>query len=428
MNGATITEKILARAAGRTRVQPGELVTVAVDLAMANDITAPLAIDAFRRTGAEKLFDPARVAIVLSHFAPARDVRAAVQCAVARRFAAEHALPLFFDEGRGGIEHALLPERGLVRPGMVILGADSHSCSYGALGAFATGVGSTDLGAVMALGETWLRVPETIRLRFHGELGPYQSAKDLVLAAVGALGNDGAAWKALEFCGPSVEALDVDGRLTLCNMAIEAGAKSGIVAADHTTASFLAERGVFGCDALASDDDARFASTLDFDVAELGLRIACPPSPADVHGLAHAAGTRVDQVFIGSCTNARIGDLRVAAGLLRGRTVARGTRCIVMPATQAVYAQALAEGLIRDFAEAGCLVGPPSCGPCLGGHTGVLAADEVCLSTSNRNFPGRMGHVSARVYLASPAVAAATAIAGRITHPADIAPWSSNHG
>lgn len=420
MSGSTITEKVLARAAGRDRVVPGEILTVGVDLLMANDITAPLAIDAFRRTGARTLFDRDRVALVLSHFAPARDVRSAMQCSIARAFAREHELPLFFDEGRGGIEHALLIEQGIVRPGTVVLGADSHSCTYGALGAFATGVGSTDLGVAMALGETWIRVPETILVRFHGERTPHQSAKDLVLATVGALGTDGATWKAIEFSGPVVDAMGIEERATLCNMAIEAGGKSGVVPCDEVTRRYLAERGVEVPELLSSDPDARYAQVIDLDLGAVGLTVACPPSPADVRPVEAVEGTPIDQVFIGSCTNARIGDLRIAAAILEGKEVARSTRCIVMPATQSVYRQALAEGLIDVFTGAGCAVGPPSCGPCLGGHTGVLGPGEVCLSTSNRNFPGRMGDPTARVFLASPAVAAASAVRGRITHPSAV--------
>lgn len=421
----TLTEKLIARRAGRSTVRPGEIVAVPVDFLLANDITAPLAIEAFRATGATEVFDRERLAIVLSHFAPARDVRAAVQCAVARAFAREQALPHFYDEGRGGIEHALLPDEGLVLPGDLILGADSHTCTYGGLGAFATGVGSTDLGCAMATGETWLRVPETIRVTLEGRPGPWTTAKDLILAAIGRIGVDGASYRALEFDGEAVEGLSVEGRLTLCNMAIEAGAKNGVVAADARTAAYVGPRARRPWEALAPDPGARYAAHHVIDAGALGPMVARPSSPADVAPVAEVArevaGMPVDQVFIGSCTNARLEDLRAAAAVLRGRRVAPGTRCIVIAATQAVYASAIAEGLVADLVAAGCQVGAGTCGPCLGGHNGVLGPDEVCVSTSNRNFPGRMGAPSARVYLVSPAVAAATAIAGRLTDPREVA-------
>lgn len=417
----TLTEKILAAHAGREDVRPGELLTCKVDLLMGNDITAPLAIRAFEKIGAKRVFDPQRLALVLSHFAPAKDIRAAIQCRVVRDFAKRHSLPLFFDEGRGGIEHALLPERGLISPGQLILGADSHSCTYGGLGCFSTGVGSTDLAAAMVLGETWLRVPETIQVQVHGELPADCVAKDLILEIIGQLGVDGASYRALEFTGSGVEALSIEGRLTLCNMAIEAGAKNGVVAADELTAAYLAERGAAPGVHITSDPDAEYCQTLVIDAAALTPRVACPPSPDKVVPVAQVSGTAVDQVFIGSCTNGRIEDLRIAAGLMEARSVAPGVRCIVIPATQDIFEQAIDEGLISIFARAGCQVGAGTCGPCLGGHHGVLGENEVCLSTSNRNFPGRMGHVSAPVYLAGPGVAAATAILGYIAHPSEVA-------
>lgn len=416
----TLTEKILARHAGQEETRPGELLTCTIDLLMGNDITAPLAIRAFESIGATKVFDPDKLALVLSHFAPAKDIRAAIQCRVVRDFAKRHALPLFFDEGRGGIEHVLLPERGLVSPGDLIMGADSHSCTYGGLGCFSTGVGSTDLAAAMVLGETWLRVPETIHVHVTGELRAPASAKDLILEIIGRIGVDGASYCAIEFTGPAVTALSVEGRMTLCNMAIEAGAKNGVVPADAKTAEYLAERGARPGWAVCSDPDAEYARTLEVDASELGPRVACPPSPDAVVPVEEVRGTAVDQVFIGSCTNGRIEDLRVAASIMRGKTVARSLRCIVIPATQRVYEQAIDEGLISIFVRAGAQVGAGTCGPCLGGHHGVLGENEVCLSTSNRNFPGRMGHVSAPVYLASPAVAAATAVLGTIAHPSDV--------
>lgn len=417
----TLTEKLIARAAQRDTVRPGDVVTVEVDLAMANDITAPLAIDALRRAGIERVWDADRVALVLSHFAPAKDVRAAVQCRVTRDFARRHRIRHFFDEGRGGIEHALLPERGLVSPGDVVIGADSHSCTYGALGAFSTGVGSTDLAAVLATGETWLRVPESIRVTLKGRPRPWVGAKDMILAVLGRLGVDGGTYRALEFDGEAVRELSIEGRLTLCNMAIEGGAKNGVVAADEVTRAYLAERTSRPGTYLTADPDARYERAIEVDCDELDVQIAHPASPDAVTSIEVAAGVRVDQVFIGSCTNARLEDLRVAASVLAGRSVARHTRCIVLPATQDVWAAASREGLLDTFARAGCAVGAPSCGPCLGGHQGVLAPDEVCVSTSNRNFPGRMGARDARVYLASPAAAAAAAVAGEIVHPEAIA-------
>jgi len=420
----TVTEKILAAHSNLGEVSPGDIITCRLDLMLGNDITAPLAIAEFERVGATELCDPDKLAIVLSHFAPAKDVRSAVQCAVARSFAKKHGLRHFFDEGRGGIEHALLPERGLVLPGDVVLGADSHSCTYGGLGCFATGVGSTDLAAAMITGETWFRVPESMLIRFHGTLRPWVSAKDLILTLLGTIGVDGATYRALEFAGDTVEALSVEQRLTLCNMAVEAGAKSGIVAPDETTRRYVEERidpslkrePVFH----ASDPDAQYHSVHEFDVSQVGLQVACPSSPDDVRPLEEVAGVEVDQVFIGSCTNARIEDLRAAADVMRGKRVAQGVRCIVIPATQGVWRQALDEGLLSVFDDAGCSVGTATCGPCLGGHHGVLADGEVCVSTSNRNFPGRMGHRDSRVYLVGPAVAAATAVTGRLSHPEQV--------
>lgn len=418
--GLTITEKILATHADRTGVEPGDVLTTRVDFLMANDITAPLAIRAFEDAGAHAVFDPDRLAIVFSHFVPARDVASANQARIAREFARRHQLRWFFDEGRGGIEHILLPQEGLVGPGDLVLGADSHSCTYGGLGCFATGVGSTDLAAAMITGDTWLRVPESQRFRFTGELPPWVSAKDMILHVIGHIGVDGATYQAMEFCGEAVSALSIDQRLTLCNMAVEAGAKNGIVAADAKTEAFMQGRAKRDWTPVASDPDAAYAATYEWDAGAIGLQVACPGGPDDVHPLEAVAGVATDQVFIGSCTNARIEDLRIAARVFAGRTVAPGVRCIVIPATDAVYRQALTEGLLEVFSQAGCALASGTCGPCLGGHFGVLGDGEVCVSTSNRNFPGRMGHPRSRVYLASPAVAAATAVAGHLTHPRDV--------
>ncbi len=417
----TITEKILAAHAGKAEAHPGELATCALDLLMGNDVTAPIAIKEFEKAGARELCDPDRVAFVLSHFVPAKDIKSADQCKIVREFARRHRMKHFYDEGRGGIEHILLPQEGLVVPGDIVLGADSHSCTYGGLGCFATGVGSTDLAAAMITGETWFKVPESMKFHFSGTLAPWVSAKDLILYTIGQIGVDGAAYRAMEFTGEAVERLSVDQRLTLCNMAIEAGAKSGIVAPDEITLEYVKPRARRPWRLFKSDPDAVYYSVHEWDAATIGLQVACPYSPDNVKPLEEIAGLDVDQVFIGSCTNARMEDLRVAAGLMRGKKVAPYVRCIVIPATHHVFREALREGLIEVFSEAGCAISEATCGPCLGGYNGVLGADEVCLSTSNRNFPGRMGHPKAKVYLASPAVAAATAVKGKIAHPQEVA-------
>jgi 3-isopropylmalate/(R)-2-methylmalate dehydratase large subunit len=423
--GMTITEKILADHAGKREVHPGELVDCRLDLLMGNDITAPIAIKEFEKAGATDVFDPDRLTIVLSHFVPAKDIKSAEQCKIARDFARKHRLKYFFDEGRGGIEHILLPQEGLVVPGDVVLGADSHSCTYGGLGCFATGVGSTDLAAAMILGTTWFKVPASMRFHFYGRARtPWFSAKDMILYTIGQIGVDGATYRAMEFTGEAVQRLPVDQRLTLCNMAIEAGGKSGIVAADDVTLEYVKPRAKRPWKLFQSDSDAQYYSVHEWDVGTLDLQVACPYSPDNVRPLSEVAGVDVDQVFIGSCTNARMEDLRIAAQLMRGQKVAPYVRCIVIPATHEVFKQAMKEGLIEVFSEAGCAISEATCGPCLGGYNGVLGAEEVCVSTSNRNFPGRMGHPKAKVYLASPAVAAATAIRGKLALPEEVAPRS----
>ncbi len=419
--GMTITEKILAAHADKSEVHPGELVTCRLDLLMGNDITAPIAIREFEKVGATKVFDLDRLTIVLSHFVPAKDIKSADQCRIAREFAKKHRLKYFYDEGRGGIEHILLPQEGLVVPGDVVLGADSHSCTYGGLGCFSTGVGSTDLAAAMITGETWFKVPESMKFHFFGRLQPWASAKDLILYTIGQIGVDGATYRAMEFTGEVVHRLPVDQRLTLCNMAIEAGGKSGIVAPDEITLEYVRPRAKRPWTVYQSEPDAQYHSVFEWDAGKIGLQVACPYSPDNVKPLEEVAGVDVDQVFIGSCTNARMEDLRIAARIMRGKKVAPYVRCIVIPATHQVFQEAMREGLIEVFAEAGCAISEATCGPCLGGYNGVLGAEEVCLSTSNRNFPGRMGHPKAKVYLASPAVAAATAITGKISHPEEIA-------
>jgi 3-isopropylmalate/(R)-2-methylmalate dehydratase large subunit len=424
---ATITEKILAAHAGSTSVRPGEIVSCKVDLAMANDVTAPPAIRAFKKMGAPNVWDKSKVALVASHFAPAKDIASAKLMTSMRSFAEEQSIEHFFDVGRGGIEHILLPEEALVLPGEVIIGADSHSCTYGALGCFSTGVGSTDLAAVLALGEIWLRVPETMKIVYTGKPGSWVMGKDLILSVIAAIGDDGARYMAMEHTGDTLQHLSMDGRLTLTNMAIEAGAKSGIIPPDNVTLRYVSERqAVMGRErdftVFESDPDADYAEVLEIDVDSVEPMIARPSLPSKSIPVSQVERRRVDQVFIGSCTNARIEDLRIAAYVLGDERVADGVRLMVIPATQRVWLQANAEGLLDKFAAAGATVSTPTCGACLGAHMGVLGPGEVCLSTSNRNYVGRMGDATAEVYLANPAVAMATAIAGEIVHPSEIRP------
>lgn len=427
MSGQTITEKILAAHAGREEVQPGEIVTCRVDLAMANDVTAPPAVGAFRAMGAERVWDKHKVALVASHFAPAKDIASASLMTRMRSFAIEQDIEHFFEVGRGGIEHILLPEEALVLPGDIVIGADSHSCTYGALGCFSTGVGSTDLAAVWALGEIWLRVPESMKIVYRGRPGPWIVGKDLILSVIARIGDDGARYMAMEHTGDALEHLSMDSRLTLTNMAIEAGAKSGIVAPDATTLAYVRERqeamGRYrDFPVLASDAGAEYASTIEVDVDAIEPMVARPSLPSLSVPVTEVENQRVDQVFIGSCTNARIEDLRLAAHVLGDRRIAPTVRLMVIPATQRVWRQANSEGLLDRFAAAGATVSTPTCGACLGAHMGVVGPDEVCISTSNRNYVGRMGDPTAQVYLANPAVAMAAAVAGEIVHPGAVAP------
>ncbi|MEW6202063.1 MAG: 3-isopropylmalate dehydratase large subunit [bacterium] len=416
----TITEKILAAHSGKSGVTPGEIVMVSVDVAMANDITAPQAIKEFHRTGVASVFDPEKIVLVCDHFVPSKDIASAEQVKLVRQFAHEQNIRHFYETGSGGICHALLPERGFVAPGDVAIGADSHTCTYGALGAFATGVGSTDMAAVWATGKIWLRVPESIRIVFTGNLPKWVGGKDLILNLIGRIGVDGARYKALEFTGDAVRQLSIFGRLTIANMAIEAGAKSGIFEADVETEAYLKARTQRTGTNYSSDTDAKYADEVEIQVSNLSPQVACPDLPENVKPVEELKDVKLDQVFIGSCTNGWLSDLRAAAEALRGRRVHPDVRLIVIPATAEIYLDALREGLIETFVEAGAVVGPPTCGPCLGGHMGVLAAGEVCLSTTNRNFAGRMGHPTSKVYLSNPAVAAASAVTGRITHPEKI--------
>jgi len=394
----------------------GDLVTVKIDLLLANDITAPIAIDELEKAGIDKIRDPSSVVFVADHMVPAKDIDAANLCVKMRDFAKRHGIR-FYEGGWGGIEHALLPEEGLVAPGMFVVGADSHTCTYGAVGCFATGVGSTDFAAALALGELWFRVPESMKLVFDGKMGDGLMGKDLILNAIGRIGVDGATYRAMEFEGQAIGEVSMDGRLTICNMAIEAGAKSGIIAPDAKTADYVRARGGRAFQIHASGADAQYVEAVEFDVTGMEPQVALPHSPGNVKPVSEAAGTEVDQVVIGSCTNGRMEDMRIAARILKGRAVRTGLRCIIIPATQGIYLQALAEGLIETFVRANAVVSTPTCGPCLGMHMGVLGGGEVALSTTNRNFIGRMGHRSSKVYLASPATAAATAVEGRVADP-----------
>lgn len=420
--GMTITEKILAQHAGLDQVKPGQIVNCKLDLVLANDITAPLAIKAFRGAGAKAVFDTSKVCLVMSHFTPAKDIKSAEQVKISREFAEEMGIKHYYEGGEAGIEHALLPELGIVIAGDCVLGADSHTCTYGGIGAFSTGVGSTDVAAAMITGETWFRVPETMRFHFKGSLDRWVEAKDLILTIIGEIGVDGALYRAMEYSGPALEKLEVAGRLTIANMAIEAGAKSGIFVPDIKTREYCSARsprpGVY----LESDPDASYAYTKEFDASAIEPVVAYPFSPENIHPISEAAGAdiRIHQSVIGSCTNGRIEDLRVAASIVKGQKVARGVRLIIFPASPQAWKQALKEGLIESFIDAGAIVSPSTCGPCLGGHMGVLGPDEVAISTTNRNFAGRMGHPSAKAYLSNVAVAAASAVTGKISHPSEV--------
>jgi len=422
--GQTLAEKILAAHAGVEDVHAGQFVEVEVDIVLSNDITAPIAIREFEKLGGEegapRVFDPQRVVMVADHFAPNKDIKSAEQCLAMRRFARAQELPHHFDVGDMGIEHVLLPERGLVVPGDVVVGADSHTCTYGALGAFATGMGSTDIAVAMATGKTWMRVPETIRIEYRGELQPWVGGKDLILHTIGQIGVSGALYKAIEFGGPVADGLSMDGRFTMANMAIEAGGKAGLFAADDAVLAYVDGRATRPYRAYRPDGDARYARVIEMDAGQIEPQVAFPHLPENARPASEAGDVRIDQSIIGSCTNGRLSDLRVAAELLRGRRVHPDVRCIVIPGSQQVYLDALREGLIEVFVEAGAAFSTPTCGPCLGGHMGVLAAGERSVSTTNRNFRGRMGHRDSEVYLAGPAVAAASAVAGRIAHPDEL--------
>ena len=419
-NGMTITEKILAAHAGVDSVGPGDIIEVQVDLALANDITAPLAIRVFNEVGSGKVFDSEKIALVPDHFVPNKDIPSAEQARVMREFAQAQDIKHYFELGEGGIEHVILPEKGLVVPGDLVIGADSHTCTYGALGAFSTGVGSTDLGVIFATGRTWLKVPPTIRLIYEGNLRHWVGGKDLILFTLGELGTDSAVYRALEFGGEVVEGLSMDHRFTMANMAVEAGAKNGIVEPDETTSRYVKERCNRESLLLASDPGVNYERVLKIKVDDIEPQVAFPHSPDNVRPMSQVGQVHLDQVFIGSCTNGRLEDLKEAAGVLKGRSVSKKTRLIVMPGSSLIYKQALQEGILVTLIEAGAVIGPACCGPCLGGHMGILAEGEKGLSTSNRNFIGRMGHPKSEVYLASPAIAAASAVLGRIGSPDEL--------
>ncbi len=416
----TITEKILAAHAGLDVVKPGQIIKAKVDFALANDITAPLAIKAFKAAGGKKVFDKDRIALILDHFTPNKDIPSAIQCQEVREFAYEQNITHFYDVGQVGIEHVFLPEKGLVLPGDLVIGADSHTCTYGALGAFSTGVGSTDLGAVMLTGEIWLKVPASTRLIYKGNLPKWVMGKDLILHTIGDIGVEGALYKAMEFGGEAISQLSMDSRFTMANMAIEAGAKNGIFIPDEKTENYIRSRAQRKYYIYQNDEDANYVSVKEYNISNLEPQIALPHSPGNVRGISEIGEIKIDQVVIGSCTNGRIEDLQVAASLLKGHKIAKGVRCIVIPATQMVYLEALRQGIIEIFIKAGAAVSTPTCGPCLGGHMGVLAPGEKAISTTNRNFIGRMGHPQSEVYLSNPAVAAASAIAGKIISPEEI--------
>jgi len=415
----TLVEKILAAHTDKKEVSPGEFINARVDLILANDITAPIAIREFQRIGVDRVFDPKKVVMVPDHFVPNKDIASAEQTKLMREFALEQKI-LYFEVGRMGIEHVLLPEQGLVLPGDVVIGADSHTCTYGALGALATGMGSTDIAAAMATGDIWMKVPPSIKLIYHGTLGEWVGGKDLILFTIGDIGVDGALYSAMEFTGEAVEALSIDGRFTMANMAIEAGAKAGVFRVDNKTQLYIKPRAKRPYMVYEPDGDAEYSQVFEYDVSALEPQVALPHSPANTKPVSQVGDIEINQAVIGSCTNGRLEDLRLAAQILKGKKVHPGVRCIILPGSQQVYLDALREGLIGIFIRAGAAVSTPTCGPCLGGHMGVLADGERCISTTNRNFVGRMGSPKSEVYLSNPAVAAASAIKGRISSPEEV--------
>ncbi len=418
--GMTMSQKILAKHAGLDSVTAGQLIEANLDLTLANDITGPVSIRELEKAGFENVFDKTKIALVMDHFAPNKDIKSAEQCLQCRTFASKHEIVNFFDVGTMGIEHALLPEKGLVGPGELVIGADSHTCTYGALGAFSTGVGSTDLAAGMATGKAWFRVPSAIKCNLIGSLPKYVSGKDVILHFIGMIGVDGALYRSIEFAGEGVSSLSMDDRFTICNMAIEAGAKNGIFPVDEKTKEYISGRVNREVTAYEADSDAVYDEEYTIDLSKLRPTVACPHLPENTKTVDELGKIEIQQSVIGSCTNGRIQDMRDAAAILKGRKVKSTVRTIVIPATQAVYLQCIEEGLAKIFVEAGAVLSTPTCGPCLGGHMGILAHGERAVSTTNRNFVGRMGHVTSEIYLANPSVAAASAIAGYITDPAEL--------
>jgi len=418
--GMTMTQKILAAHAGLPSVKAGDLIEARLDLVLGNDITTPVAVAAFDEAGLTKVFDPEKIAIVLDHYTPCKDIKSAQLCDTARKFAKRFGITHLYDVGTAGIEHALLPEKGLVGPGDCVIGADSHTCTYGALGAFSTGVGSTDMAAGMAIGENWFKVPAAIKVNLIGKLKPYVSGKDVILHLIGMIGVDGALYKSLEFVGPGVAELSMDDRFTIANMAIEAGGKNGILPVDEKTMEYVTGRFTRPVMVYEADADAEYEQEVTIDLSALESTVSLPHLPSNTKTVSEVKGMPIQQVIIGSCTNGRISDMRAAAEILKGRKVADGVRCIVIPATQEVYLQCIREGLTEIFIESGCAFSTPTCGPCLGGHMGVMCEGERAVSTTNRNFVGRMGHVKSEVVLASPAIAAASAVKGCIADPSDL--------
>ncbi|MBR3212133.1 MAG: 3-isopropylmalate dehydratase large subunit [Firmicutes bacterium] len=419
--GMTMTQKILADHAGLEQVAAGQLIEAKLDLVLANDITGPVSIGEFDKAGFDSVFDKSRIALVMDHFIPNKDIKSAEQCKTCRMFSRRFDIDNYFDVGEMGIEHALLPEKGLVCAGEAVIGADSHTCTYGALGAFSTGVGSTDVAAAMATGKAWFKVPSAIKFHLRGKLQPYVSGKDVILHIIGMIGVDGALYRSMEFSGPGVASLTMDDRLTICNMAIEAGGKNGIFPVDDVTLKYMKGRVDRDFKVYEADDDAEYDAIYDIDLSDIEPTVSFPHLPENTHEIGDCGDIEIDQVVIGSCTNGRFSDMKTAAEMIKGRKVAKGVRVIIIPATQEIYKECIKKGYIEDFIDAGCVVSTPTCGPCLGGYMGILADGERCVSTTNRNFVGRMGHTGSEVYLASPAVAAASAIEGKIADPRIVA-------
>lgn len=415
--GMTMTQKILAAHAGLAEVKAGQLIEAELDLVLGNDITSPVAINEMKKMNRQTVFDKDKIALVMDHFIPNKDIKSAENCKCCREFACRHEISNYFDVGEMGIEHALLPEKGLVVAGDAVIGADSHTCTYGALGAFSTGVGSTDMAAGMVTGKAWFKVPSAIRFELVGKPSKWVSGKDVILHIIGMIGVDGALYRSMEFTGEGIKHLSMDDRFTICNMAIEAGGKNGIFPVDEAAVQYMKEHSKREFAVYEADEDAEYDETYVIDLSRLKPTVSFPHLPSNTRTIDQVGEMKIDQAVIGSCTNGRIDDIRAAAEILKGKKVAKGVRCIVIPATQAIYLQAMREGLLEIFIEAGAVVSTPTCGPCLGGYMGILAAGERCISTTNRNFVGRMGHVDSEIYLASPAVAAASAVAGKITAP-----------